>query len=183
MKDNYKKEFKWQYSDEKLLIKRHENLLSFILRKSHVIIVYIVLSTISFFVLNYMYSSYFISFIFSLLILLLIVVYLSIQFKNSWMIITSRRVLKVIKSSLFIEHRRELKLEDIKATLVRKNITNALFWYWKIEIQWTDEHSNIYFEWIKWHVNIVNYLSRIIDYIKINGHWAELKKYVDNKYR
>ena len=46
MKD--KKQFEWQYSDEKLLLKQHENLISFLLRKSHLFIVYIVLSIIIF---------------------------------------------------------------------------------------------------------------------------------------
>ncbi|MFC1797657.1 hypothetical protein ACFLY2_00145 [Patescibacteria group bacterium] len=86
-----------------------------------------VLSSIISVVVYYSTSSYIASLITAIFIIFILIAYLTIQFRSSWMIITSRRVLKVIKSSLFIEHRRELKLEDIKATLVRKNITNALF--------------------------------------------------------
>jgi hypothetical protein len=46
MKDKKIKDFEWQYSDEKLLLKQHENIIHFIIRKSHLFIVYILLSAI-----------------------------------------------------------------------------------------------------------------------------------------
>ena len=98
------------------------------------------------------------------------------------MIITNRRVLKLIKSSLFIDHKRELKLVDIKATLLRRDILRILFWFWKIEIQWTDFKSNIYFEWVKPHEDILNYLSKVIDIVKEDKNKAwELTEFYNRK--
>jgi hypothetical protein len=50
-------------------------------------------------------------------------------------------------------------------------------------IQWTEEHSNIYFRWIKWHSDIANYLWRVLDYIKLNWHTDDIARYKTKKAR
>lgn len=183
MKDKINKEFEWQYSDEKLLLKKHENLISFIIKKSHLFIVYIILSTILFFIIKYFLNSYIISIIFSIFTILILFIYLKRQYSNTWVIITTRRVLKLVRNWLFTQHRKELKLNDIKAITTRRNFIDSVFWYGNIIIQWTEEHSNIYFKWIKWHTDIANYISRVLDYIKINWHTDDISKYKNKKER
>ena len=183
MKDNKIKDFEWQYSDEKLLLKQHENLISFLLRKSHLFIVYIILSSILFISLKYFLDSYIISSIISILILVILFIYLKRQYSNTWIIITTRRVLKLVRSGIFTQHRKELKLNDIKATTTRRNFYDSIFWYWNIMIQWTEEHSNIYFKGIKWHSDIANYLWRVLDYIKLNWHTDNIARYKTKKAR
>jgi len=182
MKDNMK-DFEWQYYDEKLLLKQHENLISFLLRKSHLFIVYIILSIILFVGVKYFVNSYIISTIVSILTFFILFIYLKRQYSNTWIIITTRRALKLVRSGLFTQHRKELKLTDIKATATRRNFIDSIFWYWNIIIQWTEEHSNIYFKWIKWHTDIANYLWRVLDYIKLNGHTDNIARYKTKKDR
>jgi len=177
------KEFEWQYSDEKLLFKQHENLISFILRKFHLFIVYLILSAILFISTKYFLDSYFISTIVLIIIFFILFIYLKRQYSNTWIIITTRRVLKLVRSGIFTQHRKELKLTDIKATTTRRNFFDSIFWYWNIMIQWTEEHSNIYFKWIKWHSDIANYLWRVLDYIKLNWHTDNIARYKTKKDR
>ncbi len=160
--------FKWQYWDEKLLLKKHENIISFFIRKIYVIVIYTTLSTLVYFWLNYIFSSNFINIVWAILTMALWLWYLYYQYSHSWMIITNKRVIKLIKSSIFITHKRELKLVDIKASLLRKNFLHFLFGFGLIEIQGTDYKSSIYFEWVKPHEDILNYLSKIIDIVKTN---------------
>jgi len=177
------KEFEWQYSDEKLLFKNHENIISFLLRKFHLFIVYMILSSLLFIFIIYLLKSYIIASIISILTFFILFIYLRRQYTNTWVIITTRRVLKLVRSGLFTQHRKELKLNDIKATTARRNFIDSIFWYWNIMIQWTDEHSNIYFRWIKWHSDITNYIWRVLDYIKLNWHTDNISKYKSKKER
>lgn len=177
------KDFEWQYSDEKLLLKQHENLIHFIFRKSHLFIVYLILSIILFIVIEYFLYSYIISTIVSIITILILFVYLKRQYSNTWLIITTRRVLKLVRNGIFTQHRKELKLTDVKASTARRNFFDSIFWYWNIMIQWTDEHSNIYFRWVKWYADITNYLWRVLDYIKLNWHTDNIARYVVKKER
>jgi hypothetical protein len=177
------KEFEWQYSDEKLLLKQHESLISFLLKKIHLFVVYIILSFLLFIAISYFLDSYIISTIISLFTLLILFIYLKRQYSNTWIIITTRRVIKLVRSWILTQHRKELKLTDIKATTARRNFLDSIFWYWNIMVQWTEEHSNIYFKWIKWYSDITNYIWRILDYIKLNGHTDNLSKYKSKKER
>lgn len=183
MKDKIIKDFEWQYSDEKLLFKKHENLISFILKKFHLFIVYIILSTIAFFAIKYFLKSYIIATIISIITLLTLFIYLKRQYSNTWVIITTRRVLKLVRNWIFTQHRKELKLSDIKATTARRNFIDSIFWYWNIVIQWTEEHSNIYFKWVNGHADVINYIWRVLDYIKINGHTDNIARYKAKKER
>jgi hypothetical protein len=177
------KDFEWQYSDEKLLLKQHENLIHLLLRKFHLFIVYIILSAILFIIIEYKFNSYIISFFISIWIFLILFIYLKRQYSNTWIIITTRRVIKLVRSGIFTQHRKELKLTDIKATTSRRNFFDSIFWYWNIMIQWTEEHSNIYFKWIKGNADIANYLWRVLDYIKLNWHTDNIAKYKTKKSR
>jgi len=177
------KDFEWQYSDEKLLLKKHESLISFLLRKSHLFIVYIILSSILFVAIKYFLDSYLMATIISIVTLLILFIFLKRQYSNTWIIITTRRVLKLVRNGIFTQHRKELKLSDIKATSSRRNVIDSIFWYGTIMVQWTEEHSNIYFKWIKWHTDIANYIWRVLDYIKLNGHTDNIARYKVKKDR
>lgn len=185
MKDNLKnmKDFEWQYSDEKLLLKKHENIISFLIDKTHLFAIYIVLWII----LPLLIYLFFKSIIFIVLsiffILWFLIIYLSILYKNTWLIITTRRVLELTQNWLFQKHKRELKLSDIKATSTKKWFIGTLFWFWRVTIKWTEESANIYFKWINESQEIVNYLWRVIDYIKLNGHTDNISRYKFKKDR
>lgn len=174
--------FKWQYSNEKLLLKKHENIFSYIFRKIYLFLVYIILSWVFYTLSNYFFEPKFISYFWVLIIYIILILYIIYQYKNSWMIVTNKRVLKLIKNTIFIDHKRELKLVDIKANLLKRDFSTFVFWYWTIEIQWTDHKSNIYFTWVKPHEDILNYISKIIDISKNKPEELEnIKEYINRK--
>ena len=178
-----KKDFEWQYSDEKLLFKSHENMLSFFFDKSHVFIVYIVLGLILALVVNYFTISIILWVIIFIFTLFLYLWYMSVLFKNTWVIITPRRIVELTQNGLFKKHRRELKLTDVKATDSKKWVIGTILGYSDLTIKGTEEDANIYFKGINGGGDVANYVSRVIDYIKTHGHGDEISRYVPKKIR
>ncbi len=183
MKEVSKKSFEWQYSDEKLLLKKHENIISFMLDKVHLFFVYLVLSSLIWVWSYFLHYIIIVSITIWLIIFSLLLFYLYILYKNTWLIITTRRVLELTQNWLFQKHKKELKLNDIKATDTKKWIIWTLFWFWNLTIKWTEESANIYFKWINESKEIVNYLWRVIDYIKLNWHTDNISRYRSKKER
>jgi len=128
------KDFEWQYSDEKLLFKSHEHMFSFLIDKTHVLVVYLVLGVVLSIALSYATSMVFLWGIIFLVVLLLWFWYLSILYKNTWLIITPRRLIKLTQNWLFKKRRRELKLMDIKATDAKKSVIGTFLWYTELTI-------------------------------------------------
>ena len=177
------KDFRWQYSDEKLLFKSHEHILSFFFDKTHIGIFYLVLSGVLWCIVWYFTGLMFLWIIVGLLVVAFYCFYLFILFKNTWLIITPRRVVKLTQNWLFKKRRRELKLLDIKATDAKKWVIGTFLWYSELTIKWTEWDASIYFKWIAWGQDVSNYINRVIDYIKTNGHEDEISRYVPKKIR
>ena len=177
------KDFQWQYSDEKLLFKNHEHIFSFLMDKTHLWVVSLVVSWVIAGIIGYLTLSIFIWIITFILTLLIYVGYLIILFKNTWLIITPRRIIKLTQNGLFKKRRRELKLLDIKATDAKRWVIGTFLWYSELTIKWTESDASIYFKGIKGGQDIANYIGRVIDYIKLNGHGDEIARYVPKKVR
>jgi len=161
------KDFNWQYSDEKLLLKKHESLLSFLISKWYLFIFLSIFCTVLFLIIKYILQSSILAIILPVIIVICFIWYLRLLFTNTWIIITTRRVIKFVRNWLFNEHKKELKLIDIKATTINRNFIDTLFGYWNITIQWTEKNSDIYFKWIVSYSDISNYIWRVLDFIKI----------------
>ncbi len=177
------KDFEGQYSDEKLLFKSHEHMFSFLVDKTHIFAIYIVLGLV-FAVITFLSSGMiFFGLIIFILILFIWLLYLSVLYRNTWLIITPRRIIKLTQNWLFKKRRRELKLMDIKATDARKSVIWTFLWYTELTIKWTESDASIYFKGIAWGQDVANYIGRIIDYIKTNGLDEEISRYVPKKIR
>lgn len=172
------KEFNWQYSDEKLLLKKHESLISFLLSKWYFFIFLSIFSIVWFFITKYMIQNIIISAVLPIMIIITFIFYLRLLYTNTWIIITTRRVIKFVRNGIFNDHKKELKLADIKATSIKRNFIDTLFGYWNITIQGTEKNSDIYFKGITGYADISNYIWRILDYIKLNWHTDNISKYV-----
>ena len=73
---------------------------------------------------------------------------------------------------------------DIKSSMSNKRwFLQTLLRVWNIKIEWTEKESNIYFSGIKEYSEISNYLWRVIDYVKLNGHSDNIAKYQNKKMR
>jgi hypothetical protein len=177
------KEFKWQYSDEKILLKTKEHILSFILSKFWVILsFFILIILISFWLLYFGYKI--IAILLIIFAIILIILYYWVLYKDSFLYFTSRRVIKQIRNWLFFRHKKVLKILDIKWAMSNKKwLLQTILRIWNIKIEWTEKESNIYFKWIKEYEEILNYISRVVDYIKINWHTDNIAKYKNKKER
>jgi hypothetical protein len=177
------KEFKWQYSDEKILFKVKENLINFIFTKIWILFSFIVLISIIWIILYY-FEYKILSPIFAIISIFLITIYYWFLYKNSFLYFTTRRIIKQIRNGIFLEHRKELKIMDIKSTMSnKKGFIQTIIRVWNIKIEWTEKESSIYFSWIKEYAEISNYIWRVIDYIKLNGHTDNIARYQDKKMR
>ena len=177
------KEFKWQYSDEKILFKAKENLVSFILRKFWVIfsfmILILIISLILLF-LDYVFLAYILVFV----SIFLIVFYYWFLYKDSFLYFTTRRIIKQIRNGIFFRHRKELKIMDIKSSMSnKKGLMQTALRVWNIKIEWTEKEGSIYFSGIKEYAEVSNYIWRVIDYVKLNGHSDNIARYQDKKMR
>ena len=178
-----KKEFSGQYSDEKILFKVKQNLVSFIFAKFWVIFSFVIL--ISLISIGLFYFDYNISAIILIITsILLIIIYYWFLYKDSFLYFTSRRVIKQIRNWLFFRHRKELKIMDIKSSMSNKKwFLQTILRIWNIKIEWTEKEWNIYFSWVKEYEQLANYIGRVIDYIKLNWHTDNIARHQDKKIR
>lgn len=173
------KDFEWQFSGEKLLLKDNENLFSFLLWKIGVISFVIILPILIFFVSNYI-----ISIISTIILFSLSFFYLRFFYNNTIFLITSRRIIKIVRTWLFSLHRKELNLLDLKqVTITTSGFIDSIFWYWNILLQWSEAESSIYMRWINDNKEVWNYVSSIISYIKLNWHTDNISRFRTKKER
>jgi len=178
-----KKEFKGQYSWEKILFKVKENLLSFIFSRFWIILSFVILITITSIILFYFwYDIYAILLI--IISIILIILYYWFLYKDSYLYFTSRRVIKQIRNGIFFRHRKELKIMDIKSSMSNKKwFLQTILRIWNLKIEWTDDKWIIYFSWVKEYEDLSNYIWRVIDYIKLNWHTDNISRYKTKKQR
>ncbi len=178
-----KKEFKWQYSDEKVLFKIKENLISFIFRKFWTLFSFWVLLS-ALWVTLYYFEYNLLLFTWIVLIIFLVSFYYWFLYKDSFLYFTTRRVIKNIRYWIFFKHRKELKIMDIKSSMSNKKwILQTILRIWNIKIEWTENDWAIYFYWIREYSEISNYIGRVIDYIKLNWHTDNIARYRDKNMR
>ena len=177
------KEFKWQYSDEKILFKVRENLISFMFRKIWVIFSFIILIILVSLWLYY-FEYNFLAFLLIVISLFLMIIYYWFLYKDSFLYFTTRRVIKQIRNWIFFRHRKELKILDIKSSMSNKQgFLETILRIWNIKIEWTEKEWNIYFSGIKEYSEISNYIWRVIDYVKLNWHTDNIARYQNKKMR
>jgi len=141
------KEFKWQYSWEKILFKVKENLISFILSKFWVILAFIFIITIFSWVLFY-FKYNLIAIFLIVFSIIFIIWYYWFLYKDSFLYFTSRRIIKQIRNWLFWRHKKELKIMDIKSSMSNKKwFLQTILRIWNLKIEWTDDNWIIYFYW------------------------------------
>jgi len=177
------KEFKWQYSDEKILFKVKQNLISFIFEKFWMIfsfLILIILISVGLFYFKYN----FLGLLLIIISIIFIIIYYLFLYKDSFLYFTTRRVIKQIRNWIFFRHRKELKIMDIKSSMSNKKwLLQTVLRIWNIKIEGTEKEWNIYFSGIKEYSEISNYIWRVIDYIKLNWHTDDIARYQDKKMR
>jgi 4-amino-4-deoxy-L-arabinose transferase-like glycosyltransferase len=96
-----------------------ENIINFIFTKLYILISFLIFSFILSLIIYYFINNIIAIIIFVILLSLIFLYYYYI-FKDSFLIFTTRRVIKQIRTGIFSKHRKELKIMDIKSSLSNK---------------------------------------------------------------
>jgi len=178
--------FPWQAKNEKVLYSSRQNLLSFLLINLNIILTIIWISAFVFFIWYFVFEEIVISGLFSAFILLAWFIYLFIIWHKTLFIITNKRLIKFVKSWLFSQHLKEMKLDQINEKIARRRwVIETIFKIWNVKISWYDKENVIWFEGVKYPHEVVQYVSRLVDYIKENPDYdyKTLIEFIPRKYR
>lgn len=176
------KQFQWQYSGEKILFWLHESIISFLfhiffLGFSFTLFLCVISSLISYFLSLIFWILFFFVWIF------LMGYYFFHEFHSSYLIFTTRRIIKNIHSGFFAQHRKELHVKDFKQiTSVQNTFIEKVFWYGNIIVNFWDA-SWIQFRWIKNAREVSEYVARVMDYMDKNGATDDISQFKTRKER
>ncbi|MDQ7009189.1 MAG: hypothetical protein Q9M94_02765 [Candidatus Gracilibacteria bacterium] len=175
--------FSGQYSDEKVLFRIQENKVNFIFTKLYILISFLIFSSILSAILYY-FVNYITAIVIFIFLLISIFGYYYYIFKDSFLIFTTRRIIKQIRTGIFSKHKKELKIMDIKSSLSNKRgFIQTLLRIGNIKVEGSESEGSIYFTGIKEYSQVSNYIGRVIDHIKLKGHTDDIARYQDKKYR
>lgn len=177
-----KKIFEWQYSWEKILLRVRPNLVYFFFQKIYLFLIYLFLIwiCIAISLTIPVISVYFYIFVFILFAIYIFTFYK--LFTNCRYTITSRRCIFYVQKNFFKKSYNEIHIVDLRTAVPKRNWLGFLFGYGDLILTDKDDKKIIY-SWISEHKFIARYLSRIVDYIKINGHTDDLSAYKKRKIR
>lgn len=179
------KVFPGQAKNEKVLIFKKENGLSYLSANSRFIVTILIVSTITF-AISYLYLNIYLAILLAVLVALLGIVLLFYFRNNSFFILTNKRLIKFIKNSLFAEHSKELKIDQInELTFTKIWLFPKLLNYWNIKIIWKDKEAAIWVRWINYPDEIVQYISRLRDFLIENPDfdYQQITPFIPRKIR
>lgn len=175
-----------QHKNEKILYFTRENLISYIVRNYNFIFL------IFWWAIFLMIFLYFLQFnviiivlIISLYLLIVFLIIFYIWYK-SYFIITNKRLIKYVRNWLFSEHIKELKIDQLNELISNKKwILEKVFNFGNIKITWKSKENVIWVIWINLPDEVVQYVSRLRDYILDNPWYDfnELKEFKSRKER
>ena len=180
------KVFDWQAKNEKVLYLSRQNLLSFFIIELVSILTIIWVSVFIFLIWYFVFENLIISLLVSIFILILWFLYLFFTWYKTYFVVTNKRIIKFVRSWIFSQHMKEMKLDQINEKVARRRgVIETIFKIWNVKISWKDKENVIWFEWVKYPQEVVQYISRVIDYIKENQDYdyKTLKEFIPRKYR
>ena len=177
--------FQWQAKDEKVLFFSREYMLHYVVNRLFDIasIIWVGLVVM---VLLYMLVDQLASIIFFVIGILCLIYILITFWKNTFIIVTNRRILKYVKDWIFSHHVKELKIYNLQETIANcRWIFDKVFDCGTLSFIGKDEQTEIHFVWIKNPEEIVMYVSRIKDFIVENKDYdyKQLREFVTRKNR
>ena len=102
------------------------------------------------------------------------------------MIVTNKRIIKFVKSWIFSEHLKELKLKQVTEIIaVKKWFLNKILTTGNVKFVGKDKETVIWFPNVKYPEEIAMYVSRLKDFLKENSDIepTQLKPFVPRKER
>ena len=169
------KVFPGQAKNEKVLIFKKENGLSYLSANSRFIVTILIVSTITF-AISYLYLNIYLAILLAVLVALLGIVLL-FYFRNN----RSIDPVQPIK-----QHSKELKIDQInELTFTKIWLFPKLLNYWNIKIIWKDKEAAIWVRWINYPDEIVQYISRLRDFLIENPDfdYQQITPFIPRKIR
>ena len=123
---------------------------------------------------------------FSVFLVFLILAYELYLWKWTKMIVTNKRIIKFVKSWIFSEHLKELKLKQVTEIIaVKKWFLNKILTTGNVKFVGKDKETVIWFQNVKYPEEIVMYVSRLKDFLKENPDVepTQLKPFIPRKER
>ena len=180
------KKFQWQAKNEKVLYFSRQEWIHYILINFLNILIILWISFFISFVVYIFTENFNISLMLFVILLILAFSYMYLLWKKTYVIITNKRILKFVRSWLFSEHMKELKLDQLNEVSARKQwFIEKIFRTWNIKITGKDKENVIWFQWVLYPKEIVLYISRLRDYIIENPDYKveDIKEFIPRKER
>ena len=160
-----KKEFDWQAKNEKLLFFSRENIFYYFYKNLNKILLLLMILLLLLIIWFFLNAEKYIIFIMLIVIILFIYIF-AILWHKTHFVVTNKRIIKVIKNWLFSKHTDELKIDQInKLVFLKKWIISEILKIWNIKIVWKDKEATVYFTWIYRPDEIIQYISRLRDFL------------------
>lgn len=170
--------FEWQHENEIILFKKHENIISIIIRFINNSLLIIMFSLIISYVTNLFTDNLLISILILLTPIIIVIFFIVKFYKETYLIFTNKRIIKSVRNWLFTSHIKELTIDNIKqVTTTNDWILWKIFTYWNIEIRWYDEIDTVYFKALKRNKDISIYISKVISELKEKWDYEKIKVY------
>ena len=177
--------FKGQYAGERVLYTGHEHTVSFFLHYIFAFLTILFFSVVGAYIVLGMSDSS----ILAGMILIVPPVFYGVHIVHlhhqTYLTITSRRIIKSVRHGFFMTHHRELRFEDVAQIRAdRAGSVGYILGYGHVDITSNSfGGSSVYFRGIHRPESIVRYLSRVIDYIRHNGPTDDITPYRTDRER
>ena len=177
--------FKGQYSDEEVLFMGREHWLSFLLHTLLTYLPLLLLSAIVAWVAGLILDSDILAVSLFVALALVPFAYFVPLYRQTHLIITTRRVIKSVRHGFFLAHLREIRFDHISQMRSdRAGWAGYLFGYGHIDISSSNiSGGSVYFRGIRRPESIIRYLSRVVDYIRLHGHTNAITPYMTDEQR
>ena len=155
--------------DDTIILKKQEHIVSVFFRFVKSISIFLVFSTMLSYILYTLLNTIIFSAILVLLSLIATFFYIRLFYKDTFLVVTSSKVLKSVRNGLFSSHIIELPLSRIRQIRANNNwVLAKIFSYWNIEIQGFEESSNMYFKAMTQNKKAMSTISAAIEDLKKN---------------
>ena len=162
------KHFDGQYSNEQILLKRHEHMGAFLLAQLPSFISMLCLVWIGMWIVQFISDSWFIASIIFCAMFIPYIAYNIHHYHSTVFYITSRRIIYFTTKGLFGNHRREIRLENITSIrAIRPGLFAKICKFGDLFFSQGGEEFRV--SGLHLHDEIRSYIGRIVEYIK--SHW------------
>ncbi len=180
------KKFPWQAKDELVMYLWRQYLPRYFIQNIQIFATFLGLWLLIFFIWNTFWN-FFIWLILSLITFsVLIFSFIFIFWKNTYLVITNKRIIKFVRNWFFKSHIREITIFSLQECIAKySGFIDRIFWSWNVSFIWKDENIVIHFYWLRHPEELTMYASRLRDFLIENPNYnpKKLEKFMPRRIR